>query len=119
MTAPVAFIIFNRRDVTARVFAEIARARPERLLIIADGPRPGRHDDIANCAATRAVVERIDWPCEVLTTILAAVTGLRRGSVGYSSMWKKPSSSKMIACHIRPFSATVRSCLSITDTMSE
>ena len=40
MRTPVALIIFNRPHHTARVFAEIAKARPERLLLIADGPRP-------------------------------------------------------------------------------
>ena len=66
MRTPVALIIFNRPDLTARVFAEIARARPEKLLIIADGPRPDREGEDVKCAATRAIVERIDWPCEVL-----------------------------------------------------
>jgi hypothetical protein len=66
MHTPVAFIIFNRPDLTERVFAEIARARPEKLLVIADGPRPGCEGEEAKCAATRAIVERIDWPCEVL-----------------------------------------------------
>ena len=39
MHTPVAFIIFNRPEVTERVFAEIARARPQKLFVIADGPR--------------------------------------------------------------------------------
>ena len=36
----VAFL-FNRPDTTARVFAEIAKERPKKLLVVADGPRPG------------------------------------------------------------------------------
>ncbi len=39
MRTPVTFVIFNRPDLTAKVFAEIARARPPKLLVIADGPR--------------------------------------------------------------------------------
>ncbi len=66
MRTPVAFIIFSRPDLTERVFAEIARARPEKLLVIADGPRPDREGEDAKCAATRAIVERVDWPCEIL-----------------------------------------------------
>lgn len=66
MRAPVAFMIFNRPDLTERVFAEIARARPAKLLVIADGPRTGRRDDADKCAAARRVIERVDWPCEVL-----------------------------------------------------
>lgn len=67
LATPVAFIIFNRPEITARVFAEIARARPAKLLLIADGPRSDHPEDVERCAATRAVVADVDWPCEVLT----------------------------------------------------
>jgi hypothetical protein len=67
LATPVAFIIFNRPETTARVFAAIAKARPAKLLLIADGPRADHPEDAAKCAATRAVVQRVDWPCEVLT----------------------------------------------------
>jgi hypothetical protein len=63
--APVAFLIFNRPEFTALVFREIAEARPSRLFLIADGPRVGHPEDEAKCAAARAVVERVDWPCRV------------------------------------------------------
>lgn len=66
MKTPVALIFFNRPQTTARVFAEVARAKPDKLLLIADGPRAGHAGDEANCAATRAIVERVDWDCEVL-----------------------------------------------------
>jgi len=66
LKTPVALILFNRPQTTARVFAEIARARPDKLLLIADGPRVGHPSDEENCAATRAIVERVDWDCEVL-----------------------------------------------------
>ncbi len=60
---PVAFIIFNRPDYTRRVFAEIRKARPAHLFIIADGPRTPA--ETAICEETRAVVADVDWPCEV------------------------------------------------------
>jgi hypothetical protein len=63
---PVALIIFNRPEATARVFEQVARARPPTLLIIADGPRPDRPGEQERCAAARAVVERVDWKCDVL-----------------------------------------------------
>jgi hypothetical protein len=62
----VALIIFNRPETTARVFAEIAKARPSKLLVIADGPRVDKPGEAEKCAAARAVVERVDWDCEVL-----------------------------------------------------
>ncbi len=65
MQTPVALIIFNRPHHTARVFAEIAKAKPERLFLIADGPRPDRPEDVQRCAAVRDIVARVDWPCQV------------------------------------------------------
>lgn len=67
LTTPVAFIIFNRPDTTERVFAEIARARPPKLLVVGDGPRANREGEAAKVAATRAIIKQVDWPCEVLT----------------------------------------------------
>lgn len=66
MNTPVAFLVFNRPEQTARVFQAIRQARPPRLLVVADGPRPDRPDEAERCAAARAVVERVDWDCEVL-----------------------------------------------------
>jgi len=63
---PVALIIFNRPDQTERVFAEIARSRPDKLFVIADGPRSDHHGEEAKCAAARAIIDRVDWPCEVV-----------------------------------------------------
>jgi|LakMenEpi03Aug12_release.lakeMendotaPanAssembly.Ray.scaffolds.fasta_scaffold148280_3 hypothetical protein len=67
LTTPVALLIFNRPDTTARVFEAIRQAKPPKLLVVADGPRPDRADDIEKCKAARAVIEGVDWDCEVLT----------------------------------------------------
>lgn len=77
LQTPVAFIIFNRPDTTARVFAEIAKARPRKLLVIADGPRPHKAGEAERCAATRAIIERVDWDCEVLRNFSDANLGCR------------------------------------------
>lgn len=66
MQTPVAFIIFNRPEVTERVFAEIARARPRKLLVIADGFRADKPGGAKECAASRAIIDRVDWECDVL-----------------------------------------------------
>lgn len=64
-SAPVAFLIFNRPDLTAKVFDAIAAARPRKLLVVADGPR--NPEEAERCRASRAVLERVNWDCEVLT----------------------------------------------------
>jgi hypothetical protein len=78
MRTPVAFFIFNRPDTTARVFAEIAQARPPALLVVADGPRAGFPDDADKCAATRAIIDRVDWECRVLQNYAEANLGCKR-----------------------------------------
>ena len=65
MRAPVSFIIFNRPDTTEKVFAEIAKAKPKKLFVIADGARADHPGDIEMCNATRVVIDRVDWDCEV------------------------------------------------------
>jgi hypothetical protein len=67
MKTPVAFIIFNRPDTTKRVFEAIRQAKPPKLLVIADGPRADRPGEAEKCAAARAIIEGVDWECEVLT----------------------------------------------------
>ncbi len=77
LTTPVAFIIFNRPDTTERVFAEIARARPPKLLVVGDGPRANRPGEAEKVAACRAIIDRVDWPCEVLTNYSEANLGCK------------------------------------------
>jgi hypothetical protein len=85
MRTPIALIIFNRPDLTERVFAEIARARPPKLLIIADGPRPEQPGETEKCLAARAVVDRVDWQCDVLKNYSEVNLGCgRRPATGLS-----------------------------------
>jgi hypothetical protein len=65
-STPVALIIFRRPDLTARVVEALAQVKPRKLLVIADGPRHDRGGEAELCAVTRAVIDRIDWECEIL-----------------------------------------------------
>lgn len=76
LKTPVAFIIFNRPERTARVFAEIAKARPQKLLIVADGPRHA--DERELCEATRTIVDRVDWDCDVERNFSEVNLGCKR-----------------------------------------
>lgn len=64
-TTPVLFLVFNRPDVTKRVFEVIRGIRPSKLYIAADGPRASRIDEGKLCDEVRKITEAIDWPCEV------------------------------------------------------
>lgn len=78
LTTPILFLIFRQPEVTRTVFEQIRAARPRKLYIAADGPRPDRPDDIAECEATRAVVAHVDWECEVHTRFLPSNLGLKK-----------------------------------------
>jgi hypothetical protein len=78
MAPPVVFLIFNRRDLTEKVFDRIRQAKPTSLLVVADGPRRDRPDDEAKCRATREVVEKVDWPCQVLKNYSDVNLGCRQ-----------------------------------------
>ncbi|MDP2217461.1 MAG: hypothetical protein Q8J68_09260 [Methanolobus sp.] len=78
LKTPVAFIIFNRPETTERIFAEIAKAKPKKLMVIADGPRANRPEEAEKCRAARAIINKVDWNCEVLTNYSEVNLGCKR-----------------------------------------
>jgi len=76
LQTPIAFFVYRRPQLTRAVFSEIARAKPARLLLIADGPRSA--DEEKRCAAVRSVLKRIDWDCELATNLSDANLGCRQ-----------------------------------------
>ncbi len=75
---PIVFIIFNRPDVTRLTFEAIAIARPKKLFLIGDGPRSNRPSEADKVMQTRAVAQRVDWPCEVFTNFSDVNLGCKR-----------------------------------------
>lgn len=63
---PVVFIIFNRPDQAREIYSAIAKARPKKLLVIADGPRSNVVGEKELCEETRQIIESVNWDCEVL-----------------------------------------------------
>ena len=78
LKTPVCFIIFNRPDVTQRVFEKIREAKPPKLLVIADGPRTNKIGEQEKCIAARAIINQVDWKCEVLTNYSDVNLGCRK-----------------------------------------
>lgn len=75
-STPVAFIIFRRPDVTARVFEQIRLAQPKKLFVVADGPR--NEEETLHCQEARAITEQVDWDCEVFRNYSDINLGCRR-----------------------------------------
>jgi len=78
LKTPVVLIIFNRPETTEKVFREIAKAKPSKLLVIADGPRESRPSDIKKCQETRNIIKKVNWDCEILTNYSEKNLGPRR-----------------------------------------
>jgi hypothetical protein len=65
MKVPVVFIIFKRIDTTKKVLKLIHDYKPDKLYLIADGPKV--IDDNNKCSEVRNFVENnIDWDCELI-----------------------------------------------------
>jgi hypothetical protein len=78
LNTPVAFLIFNRPEHTARVWGEICKAQPSKLLIVGDGAREDRPGEAELVRRTREVISKVDWECEVLTNLSETNLGCRR-----------------------------------------
>lgn len=75
----VLLLAFNRPDSTRRVFDAIRKARPARLYVAVDGPRPARSGETALCAEVRRIVSAVDWPCALRTLFRDENLGCKRG----------------------------------------
>jgi hypothetical protein len=84
--SPILFVIFNRPELTQRVFEQIRAAKPERLYIAADGPRPDFPDDELLCMQTRVIVNDIDWKCKLKTLFRDENVGCK-GGVSSAADW--------------------------------
>lgn len=76
ITTPVVLLIFRRPDLTQQVFNAIAQAKPSKLFIVADGPRTPEEAKL--CEETRAVIQQVNWECEVFTNFADKNMGLKR-----------------------------------------
>ena len=77
LNTAVAFIIFKRPEETQRVFAEIRKVKPPKLLVVADGSRPDRPGEDLQCAAARAIIDQVDWECEIFRNYADTNLGCR------------------------------------------
>src|SRR5262249_43109921 len=85
--ASVTLFIFNRPDTTRAVVRALREVRPPILYVVADGPRPGRVDDLERCHSARGVIDAdVDWPCDIRRLYSETNQGLAR-SVASGVSW--------------------------------
>ena len=89
-TSPVVLCIFNRPDVTRRVFDAIKTVQPRALYVVADAPRQDVEGEEQLCAQTRKIIEDVTWPCEVTLDYATKNLGCKqRIYSGISNAFKK------------------------------
>lgn len=76
LDTPVVLLIFNRPDAARHVLDAIRTVKPATLLVVADGPRPHVASDAERCAETRALINGVDWDCDVRRNYAEANMGL-------------------------------------------
>jgi hypothetical protein len=65
MKTPVVLIIFRRPEKTQKILNIIREIQPKKLFVIADAPRSHKLGEAEKCEKTRAIIETIDWDCQV------------------------------------------------------
>lgn len=82
LTTPVLLVVFNRPKDTKQVLTTLARNKPPRLYIAADGPRTNKAGEKEKCRQVREVVSGISWDCEVFTLMREQNVGCKLGVSG-------------------------------------
>lgn len=75
---PILFIIYNRPDLTTKVFNQIRMIKPKKLFVAADGPKQ-KKGDAEKCQAARNILNQIDWQCEIKTLFSSSNLGCKVG----------------------------------------
>jgi len=116
LKTPIVFIIFNRPRLSKLVFEKIRQARPQRLYVIADGPRKDNSDDLAKCHAAREIIETVDWPCAVFKNYSAENLGCGlRLSTGISWVFEKEEEAIILEDDCVPHPFFFRFCTELLD----
>ena len=120
LTTPVVFIIFNRPEPTKKVFAEIAKAKPAQLFVIADGPRREHSSDEKNVAKTREIIKSIDWDCELFTNYSDDNLGCKkRVSSGITWVFEQVREAIILEDDCLPDSSFFRYCQELLEYYRE
>jgi len=83
LQVPVLFLVFNRPEHTRLALDRIRQARPPRLYVHSDGPRPQVNGEAGRVEQVRTIIgQGVDWDCEVKTLYRAENQGLRQGVFG-------------------------------------
>jgi glycosyltransferase involved in cell wall biosynthesis len=116
LTTPVALLMFNRPDTTQKVFDAIRQAKPPQLLVVADGARVDKEGEVELCQQTRAIINQVDWDCEVLTNYSDVNLGCRkRVSSGLDWIFEQVEKAIILEDDCLPHPTFFRYCQELLD----
>lgn len=114
LNTPVAFVIFNRPDLTQIVFNAIRQAQPKQLFVIADGPR--FPEEAEKCQQVRDIIKQVDWDCQVLTNYADNNLGCReRVSSGISWVFEQVEEAIILEDDCLPHPSFFHYCENLLD----
>ena len=82
---PIGLFMFKRADTTVRIIKRIASIKPKKLYLIADAGRTEEEQKMAEVCRV-AVLEAIDWPCEVIKYFADENRGVY-ANIGLGAKW--------------------------------
>ena len=116
LKTPVAMFIFNRPDETARVFAEVRRARPKQLFLVSDGGRAECPGEEHHVSLTREIVTNVDWECDVKTLFADQNMGCKsRVSSGLAWVFEQVEDAIILEDDCLPHPSFFRYCQELLD----
>lgn len=95
MEAPVLLITFNRPDTTKKVLDVLRKAKPQKLYVYNDGPRPNNLNDLNARHEINNILKTIDWACKLETNFPEHNQGCGRGVSGAIS-WAFNNEDRLI-----------------------
>jgi hypothetical protein len=120
LETPVVLLIFNRPEHVHKLFDVVREVKPVRLFIIGDGPRAGRHGEKEKCDASRSIVHKVDWDCEVLTNFSDTNLGCRnRVSSGLTWVFQKVEQAIVLEDDCLPHITFFKFCEELLDRFKE
>jgi len=75
----VLLINFNRVDATKKSLQAIRNWKPVKLYLACDGPRADHPEDVKTIESVKALLTKIDWPCEVQQLYQSKNLGCKNG----------------------------------------
>lgn len=75
---PIMAVVFNRPHFVRGLLEVLRELKPVRLYVVIDGPRADKPADAAKVAETKALLDGVDWPCELSVNAAEANMGVRK-----------------------------------------